>query len=387
MDDGWYGTIAGATFFAYWERNDDGVCEFIVLIDGYEIYRKSCYEGQSCRDSSDSVYATIGDESGTLTWTKREGRPLHHITDPDTGCITWFCGECECTCECLCVSILDSNWFEVIAGEICDTSYECDPPVWQGVIEEPGFVEPFDISVTLERGSYGECLLSMVVNGEDLGSVEVIDCSDLSHTFEMYDGTTISIACKVCSCDEVQRYPCECREDDGVYAVFYASLTDSTSSCDRQYPVGGPSTLPTTNKAWNDEDCVRVKDYTHLITAAPELGCDESDVDVYTKRVVWVKKLTDAPTPLIDNSIVSNSDWYIVVYNYSTDDILAIYYEYDICCPNDTPIDPLTSHLSWIRFPGVLFGSATYELIWYNKTTADAYGNCGLDLPNPVTPA
>ena len=91
----WTGTIAGATFVGYWERNyDTDECEFVVTLDGEEFYRKSCYQGQSCRDSSDSAEATIGYDEGTLTWTKQEKRPLKYVDDPDTYCKTWFCDDC-----------------------------------------------------------------------------------------------------------------------------------------------------------------------------------------------------------------------------------------------------------------------------------------------------
>lgn len=194
-DNGWQGTIAGSTFFAYWERNAyTGECEFIVTIDGYEVYRKSCYEGQSCRDSSDSVYVTIGDESGVLAWSRHTLRPLEYVIDSDTGCRTWFCGTCECVCACLCVTVTE---FEgtTTRGEICDTSYPCDAPLWIGV------VGGFDLEISLGRDSYGNCVLTGMSNYETLEEIPVGGCTAIDVTFTLYDGTTIHVFCKVCDCE------------------------------------------------------------------------------------------------------------------------------------------------------------------------------------------
>ena len=66
----WTGTIAGADFVAFWEVGyASGVCEFVVELDGVEIFREPCYGSITCRDSSGSAEATIGYDSGTLTWT------------------------------------------------------------------------------------------------------------------------------------------------------------------------------------------------------------------------------------------------------------------------------------------------------------------------------
>ena len=203
----WTGTVGGYPFDMYWERNyETGVCELIVIFDGEEVYRKSCEDGQSCRDSSDEVEVIVGypPESATLRWIKHEPLALPHVNDPDTGCKTWFCGECECSCDCLCVTVLDSNEVELGFGEICTINYECEAPVWQGT------VAGYDLSIALVRGEYGECLLIATVDGYEQPPVEVAGCKDMSARIVLEDGTIFDVACKICSCREC---PCICCPD------------------------------------------------------------------------------------------------------------------------------------------------------------------------------
>ena len=193
--DGWYGTIANVNFIAYWERNyTTGECEFIVTLDGIEIYRNDCYGGQSCRDSSDSAAVTIGYEDGTLFWTKKEPRPLEYIKDPDSHCTVHFCGTCECTCECMCVTISDTYGIPIANGEICDVSYPCDAPRWEGTVGE------YSLSLLLGRDVYGECVITPTVDGITLDAVASVGCGDLTASFEIADGTQFTVTCKVCSC-------------------------------------------------------------------------------------------------------------------------------------------------------------------------------------------
>lgn len=200
----WTGTVGGYPFDMYWERNyETGVCELIVIFDGEEVYRKTCDEGQSCRDSTDSVEVIVGypPESATLRWIKHEPLALPHVNDPDTGCKTWFCGECECSCECLCVTITEPDG-DVFSGEICSGAYECDGPTWEGTI---GY---YELSIRLDRGVYGECVLVGTVNGDEQEPVEASGCKDMSATITLYDGTTIAVRCKVCSCEQTITIPC-----------------------------------------------------------------------------------------------------------------------------------------------------------------------------------
>ena len=199
----WAATIAGAAWLGFWERNyETGECEFVVTLDGTEIYRKSCYDGQSCRDSSDSAGATIGEVSGVISWTKYEKRPLQYVQDEETNCTVHFCDDCECSVECLCVTITEPDTTET-KGEICDTAYDCEPPLWAGT------VGAFELSIALGRDEYGRCIITGTVGEEEAEPVLFPGCADASATITLADETTILLRAKKCSCDETDiTIPC-----------------------------------------------------------------------------------------------------------------------------------------------------------------------------------
>jgi len=252
----WTGTIAGADFVAYWERGyESGECEFVVTLDGEEVYRKSCYEGQSCRDSSDSASVAIGYDSGTLTWTKFLSRPLPLIDDPDTGCRTWFCGDCHCSCAVLCIDVREvvfTDFIDTYGGEIADTAdSDCEGPVWSGTVGN------FVISLALGRDEYGNCIITPTVNYEEQEPIAVTGCSDLSGTVELYDGSSFTFRCKQCECG-TQIGDCICGRPLGPSVTLLWSSANGTHgdapreftlsygltsapgiACD-PYPVGGP---------------------------------------------------------------------------------------------------------------------------------------------------
>lgn len=253
---GWSGSIAGSDFFSYWQRNyETSECQFVVELDGVEIYRKSCYEGQSCRDSSDSAEVTIGYESGTLSWTKFLSRPLPLIDDPDTGCRTWFCGDCHCSCQALCIDVREvvyTDFIDTYSGEISDTTYsDCEGPVWSGTVGN------FTISLALGRDEYGNCIVTPTVNGEEHAAVSVIGCSDMSGTVELYDGSSFAFRCKTCDCG-ITIGDCICGRPLGPSVTLLWSSANGTHGnaprefelsygmtsaagivCD-PYPIGGP---------------------------------------------------------------------------------------------------------------------------------------------------
>ena len=102
----WAGTVGGLAFVSYWQRNyETNEGEYIVTLDGEEVYRATCYEGASCRDPQGEVAVSVGYLEGTLRWSKYEPRELALIDDPDTGCRTHFCGNCRCSCRALCVTV------------------------------------------------------------------------------------------------------------------------------------------------------------------------------------------------------------------------------------------------------------------------------------------
>ena len=195
---GWSGTIAGATFLGYWEQDyQTGECEFVVAINGLVVYRKSCYEGADCRDPGDSTTVTIGESSGTLTWSVFESRPLEYIQDPDTNCRTYYCDDCDCSCEELCVDVremLEFGFIDTYSGTISNTAYDCEPPLWEGTIGS------FALSLALGRDEYGRCIITPTVNSVEQVSVLAPGCSAMTATIVLEDGSEIDVRCKRCDC-------------------------------------------------------------------------------------------------------------------------------------------------------------------------------------------
>lgn len=198
----WTGTVGGLAFVSYWERNyESGECEYIVTLEGEEVYRATCYEGASCRDPSGEVAVSIQYLEGTLRWSKYDDRELPLIDDPDTGCRDFFCGNCRCSCHAVCVDVSEviySDFTDTYSGELQDVSYsDCDPPVWAGTVGN------FDISLALGRDAYGQCIVTPTIDGNEQSPVQVTGCADMSGTVELEDGTTFSFRCKQCDCATV----------------------------------------------------------------------------------------------------------------------------------------------------------------------------------------
>jgi len=249
----WSGIVNTWVAVLYWERNSEtGVCEFIVVLDGVEIYRADCYGGQSCRDSSGSAEAEIDGQAGTLTWTKLEPRPLEYIPAPDNPeCKTWMCGSCECSCDCLCVTITDL-YDHQCTDEICDIAYPCDAPVWFGSMTCGGV--DYDLSIALGRDAYGNCIITPTVNGEEQADVSVSGCGDMSATFTLANGTRIDVRCKRCSCQSDAELCCPDRDCPG---------------------DGGPNPFPTTlTLTIEDPDSYGCWDMTGILTlgSCPEIN-------------------------------------------------------------------------------------------------------------------
>ena len=220
----WYGTIAGASFHAYWEQYRFPYCTFVVELNGEEIFVSGCSGSVSCRDASSQATVTIYPDTGELKWIKREHRPLAHAKEEDSDCKTFFCGTCDCTCSALCVRVLRPAYFEPpiefdpylcegmlpicgmcpavptdfdVHGELPDTQTDqCFGPDWRGTVD--GIV----FWITLRRGPYGECILSGTADGEQIPEKIITDCKSISHSWTMADGTFITIACKVCDCEK-----------------------------------------------------------------------------------------------------------------------------------------------------------------------------------------
>ena len=291
--EGWEGTVNGNSFFGYWEKNYDGICEFIVVFNGAEVYRESCEGGQSCRDSSDETEVVVDYEDYTLRWIKHEPLPLPYIDDPDSGCKTWFCGVCECSCNCLCVTITEPN-STVTTGEICNSAYECQGPRWEGTI---GY---YDLALTLARDSYGNCILESMVNGEAQDAVAVTGCKDMTATITLYDGTTIVVACKICACEEAVSLCCGGRDLAGtLYLKLVYPGTSAVVECgDTLLTLAdagdgnwyGSTTVLAEVPGGGDEECVP-------FTAHFWFYCDPAG-PVY--QLAWYFEYLGVRTPLAD---------------------------------------------------------------------------------------
>jgi hypothetical protein len=363
----WSGTVGGIDFTSYWERNSYDECEYVVTFGGYEVYRATCYEGASCRNPAGEVSATVGTETGTLRWSVYEPRELELIDNPETGCRDFFCGSCRCSCDCFCVTIT-SVGIVVGTGQICDVSYPCDAPVWEGTVGD------YDLSFALGRDDEtGECIITATVNGEEQQPVFVTGCADMSASVTLYDGTVISVVCRQCSCNEPVVYPCECRRDGDSWE---ADITAGATTCTISSPplsYASPLIVPEAKRAWNDGDCVFGAPFTYLITAFPPLCIDPNT----SHFIAFVQKVTSGDTPFIDNSLVQENEWYAVVYDDTTYDIIGISYEYSSCCKNETPTNAATSHLIWVQWDRVpMGGGIEYSIRMTNLNAVAAYGTC-----------
>jgi len=198
-DSSWTGTVGGASFTAYWERNAYDVCEFVVLLDGDEVYRADCDNGASCRNPTGEAEAIVNYESGTVRWSVYEPLELQLIDDPETGCRDFFCDDCRCTCDELCVDVSEvvyTDFRDTYSGTLSNTAYPCDPPVWEGTVGN------FELSLALGRDEYGQCIITPMVNGYEQSSVSAPGCSSMTATITLDDGSTITVRCKTCDCAE-----------------------------------------------------------------------------------------------------------------------------------------------------------------------------------------
>jgi hypothetical protein len=201
----WTGTVDGHDFAAFWDRDyETGECGFVVEFDGVEVYRKTCYEGQSCRDSSDETAVDLGYDTATLRWKRYEPIPLPHVTDAETGCKTWFCDDCELTCDTICVTV-NTQYFETTKGELDNSAYACDPPFWRGRIAG------YDLEIALDRDRYGYCVIRPTVDGVEQATVRAPGCNNMAASFELEDGTEIVVTCKVCDCQQTTGECCHPR--------------------------------------------------------------------------------------------------------------------------------------------------------------------------------
>lgn len=257
---GWEGSVGGGSFFGFWEVGyESGKCEFVVQWNGEEVYRKSCDDGQSCRDSSDEASVEVDYQDATLRWNKHEYLPLPYVRDEESECTVHYCDDCECTCEELCVAVSEvlpfgegyDDFNDTYGGEISNVSYPCLPPVWQGIVGN------FDLSLALGSDSYGHCIITPTVNGQEQAEIIAPGCTDLSATITLEDGSTISVSCKKCSCGTTIG-DCICGRPLGpTLTLLWSSANGTHGNAPREfelsygmtsapgivcdpYPIGGP---------------------------------------------------------------------------------------------------------------------------------------------------
>jgi len=315
----WSGTIAGAAFFAFWEKDYTGVCQFIVLLNYVEVSAQNCGQAD-CRDSSGAVGVVIGGHSGTLRWDKRLHHPLTHVVDELTNCKVPFCGDCECTCETLCVVVTEPPSYPDDGTSDTTTldPYSCDgllpadcgfcdtaPPLATTYGELPNIepdpcVRPLwsatiagrTITLALSRGYDGECLLGGTVDGETIGPIAVTDCKSISASFTLKDGTQIDVSCKECGCDTgppADAAEC-CDKVPCALCVTYSPYEGDSETVDAAYgngewsgTVGGSGFLMYWHKNVYDE-CEFVVEYGGEIVLAQTItegaSCDATSGSV-----------------------------------------------------------------------------------------------------------
>ena len=338
-EDGWYATIAGASFRGYWERNyETGDCEFNVSIDGEIVFTGTCYD-LTCRDPAGATYTTIGDSSGILSWAVYEPRKLEYVQDEETNCTTHFCDDCECSCECLCVTITEPDT-TITNGEICDVSYECDPPLWEGTVGD------FVLSLALGRDEYGRCIITAIVDGEEQEPVLAPGCNGMSASITLADYTLIEVVCKRCDCVGPSVCPCCPDWPLGASASIRwtsanAAANDCTGDTTPQEVTGDfgcPNAIESETIIFIVDTPLRVRIY-----------CDEDDGG----WIVEYKSAATSPWPGPGLGDESTWEWVAV--------------EYDLACPNcDEAVDGIA--LGTIDFTALMRcetsgGFVDYEVI------------------------
>lgn len=214
----WRGAVNGIEWEGYW-RKYAGACQWRVLYGGAEVDVENCQiqipgksyncsplppeqnygAGVSCRDSSGSAEVSVGGYAAVLTWTVQRDLPLPYAKE--FGCSDFFCGACECTCETLCATVTTAApGCRTCKGSLPHVSYcEGSPVLWIGTVVCE--TKTYNLSVSLSRGPYEECLLTMTVNGDTMKAYAISSCTGISATWTLYDGTLITVECMKCSCD------------------------------------------------------------------------------------------------------------------------------------------------------------------------------------------
>lgn len=156
-------------------------------------------EKQSCEKPELELEVSFVKCSGTLRIKRHELVILPPYIEGECNELP-FCDDCECTCDCLCVAVIGPYGSTEDFGEICNTSYPNDPPVWEGTVGE------FELSLALGRDGYGQCVIVPTVDGAERDPVLAPGCGDMSATIILSETRTIEVWCKRCDCVA----PCTC---------------------------------------------------------------------------------------------------------------------------------------------------------------------------------
>jgi hypothetical protein len=205
----WRGTVSGIQveliLFRDYSTNecflrvvaDDEIWEDIPLCtargDGTE---------SSCQDFSGEA-EVLG---GVLAWYALSKRKLHYVPGED-GCITQYCGNCECACKDLCIAYEDQISGPDNTGTLTMVSLECETPRWEGTTSDGSYST--EIVLTLIRDEVGQCRFTGTVGGVDVESEPVTDCENLYGQIFMAGNIRVGVRCKGCEeCNQVPAPPC-----------------------------------------------------------------------------------------------------------------------------------------------------------------------------------
>lgn len=279
--DSWNGSVGPVSVVAFWERNYDDACEFVVQANGEEVFRQGkCEESYGntagpCRNPSGSAEVTVGYTLGTLSWSALETRELPYTEDED-GCIAHHCGTCDCTCECLCVTISHEDLACSAMGTFC--SYHCNygeestEVVWQGEIVCG--IETYSVKLSLIPNQYtGECEIFPEITGHGittpLDNRGLTDCIGDLNILWMFDNDkgSVLVQCKQCDVCGLDCVGCCFPEEDGALQSLSWEISDPDAACPGITNATGIFTpIDPTNQAIGA--CGRCTCYSNISNAA-----------------------------------------------------------------------------------------------------------------------
>jgi hypothetical protein len=199
----WAGQIDNYFFQAYWERDADGICWLVIVVNDDVVGRlEKCYL-VDCRDPEGTVTGTINPGTPeakvvTVEWLIR--KPVELPLIEEDGCIENFCGHCDCACRTLCATLTYPNG-DICRGELVTTGVANGQLVWTGTLDciDNSTVEA---SVYMERDMYtGDCVLYAVADGDITDEVVLDDCIAINEILYISQNHSLQVVCSECPCD------------------------------------------------------------------------------------------------------------------------------------------------------------------------------------------